>query len=70
MILALLEIPSETVRILVLKLLGLLLHNNPKNSSQFRRVNGFEQMSNLLSRFPPTFSTCSTLLSLAVDAYG
>lgn len=68
-ILALLEIPLETVRILALKMLGLLLCNNPKNAAQFRRVNGFEQLFNLLSRFPPTYTTCSTLLSIAIDAF-
>ena len=29
-----------------------------------------KEILNLLSRFPPTFTTCTTLLSLAVDAFG
>lgn len=43
-ILTLLDIPLETIRILALKLVGLLLNNNPKNAALFRRVNGFERI--------------------------
>jgi hypothetical protein len=43
-ILALLEIPLESVRILALKMIGLMLNNNPKNAAQLRRLNGFERI--------------------------
>ena len=50
-ILALLEIPIETVRVLAFKLIGLLLNNNPKNAAQFSRVNGFERILSKLFNF-------------------
>jgi hypothetical protein len=67
--LSLLESPYEEIRILALKITGLLLHSNRANNAAFARIFGFEVISLLLVPYAATPTTCATLLEFALGLY-
>lgn len=67
-VLSILESPSEKLRILALRVVGLLIQDNPKNLS-FCKNFGFNLISILLAPFPFSSQISSTLLQLCLGAF-
>lgn len=65
---ALLDSPSENLRVLTVKLLG-FFNSNPKHLASFQRISGFETMAELISKHPLTNQIADTLLQFSLGAY-
>ncbi|KAI9596474.1 hypothetical protein BDF19DRAFT_421512 [Syncephalis fuscata] len=70
LLISFLDLPSERFRLLVLKLLGVLMSSNVRQSrTLMTRVNGFDAMWLFLAPFPVTSDLVQTLLGVALNFY-
>lgn len=68
-LMTLLKSPVEGVRILALRMIGVLLHFSKQSSAYFLKNSGFDMVSLLLAPFPVSLITLQTLLGLAQDEF-
>eukprot|EP01125_Pyxidicula_operculata_P017207 TRINITY_DN6019_c0_g1_i1.p1 TRINITY_DN6019_c0_g1~~TRINITY_DN6019_c0_g1_i1.p1 ORF type:complete len:2125 (-),score=364.81 TRINITY_DN6019_c0_g1_i1:23-6397(-) len=66
---SLLKSSEESVRVLSLKMIGVLLHKNKNSTKYFNKISGFEMISLSLAPFPVTLVIGKTMIGLGLDEY-